>query len=237
MRKILLAGIAAAAFCGAPAFAADMPVKTPAPVPAVFNWAGLYVGGDVGYLWGSTGYVLATNGFSAQTRPRGVLGGGHVGYNWQASNWVVGVEGDFLGSDAKGSNVLAGIGTILDVEKIRSTASARLRAGYTNGSYLLYATGGAVWADFDHQRPLQATGASTTLHGWTVGAGIEAMLLANWTARLEYRYIGYDRHNFPVPSIAVGSDLLENVRSQQVLLGLSYKFGDPWGKAPVVAKY
>jgi outer membrane immunogenic protein len=238
MKKLLVATTAAATFCGASAFAADMPVKAPAVAPPVFNWTGLYVGGDIGYLWGSTDYVLATNGFSEQTSPRGVLGGGHVGYNWQSSNWVAGFEGDFLGSSAKGSNVFGG-GT-LDVEKITWTSSARLRAGYTNGAYLLYATGGAAWADLDHRRPIfvpPTTGASATLFGWTVGAGLEALISTNWTARLEYRYTEYDRHNFPVPSIASGSDLLEKVRTQQVLLGVSYKFGDPWGKSPVVAKY
>ena len=46
MKKILLASVAAAAFCGAPAFAADMPIKAPvykaAPAP-IFNWTGFYV--------------------------------------------------------------------------------------------------------------------------------------------------------------------------------------------------
>jgi hypothetical protein len=47
MKKILAAGIAAAAFYGAPAIASDMPVRAPiykaaAPAP-VFNWTGFYI--------------------------------------------------------------------------------------------------------------------------------------------------------------------------------------------------
>jgi glutamate N-acetyltransferase/amino-acid N-acetyltransferase len=48
MKKILVASIAAAALCGAPAFAADTPVKEPvykaAPAP-LLNWTGFYIGG------------------------------------------------------------------------------------------------------------------------------------------------------------------------------------------------
>jgi outer membrane immunogenic protein len=234
LRGLFVAGgVAAVALLCAPAFSADMPMKAPTPPSPVLNWTGFYVGGDIGYLWGRTDYVLATNGFTAETKPHGVLGGGHAGYNWQWSNWVTGFEGDFLESDAKGSNSIAAP----DVEKIRWTSSARLRAGYTNGSYLLYATGGAAWVDLDHQRPtnLPPTGARATLSGWTAGVGLEALISKNWSARLEYRYTDYNRHNFPTPTIATASDLLEKVRTQQILLGVSYKFD--WGKFPVVAKY
>ncbi len=50
--KAFIAGIAAAAFCGVPALAADMVVKAPkAPTP-VLGWTGCYVGGEVGYASG-----------------------------------------------------------------------------------------------------------------------------------------------------------------------------------------
>src|SRR5712691_9682918 len=57
MRKFLIAGIAVAAFCAAPAFAADMPTKGPvykaAPAP-VFNWTGFYSGAVGTYGWGDS---------------------------------------------------------------------------------------------------------------------------------------------------------------------------------------
>jgi outer membrane immunogenic protein len=50
VKNILLAGIAFVALV-APAAAADMPIKAPAPV-VVDIWSGGYVGANVGYAWG-----------------------------------------------------------------------------------------------------------------------------------------------------------------------------------------
>ena len=51
-----------------------------------------------------------------------------------------------------------------------------------------YVTGGAAFGDV---RATQAGVGSTTETnvGWTVGAGIEAAVIANWTAKLEYLYV------------------------------------------------
>jgi opacity protein-like surface antigen len=61
MKKLLVAVVATAAFCGAPALAADMPVKAP-PIAPIFNWSGFYVGGTVGYAWGSYTEFAVTAG-------------------------------------------------------------------------------------------------------------------------------------------------------------------------------
>ncbi|HXN44873.1 MAG TPA: hypothetical protein VN917_11575 [Xanthobacteraceae bacterium] len=54
-QKVLVAGIAAAAFYGAPALSADLSTREPvykvAPAPLfkpLFNWTGFYAGGNVG---------------------------------------------------------------------------------------------------------------------------------------------------------------------------------------------
>ena len=65
MKKFIVAGIAAAAFCGAPALAADMPVKAPYAAP-VFNWTGFYIGAHAGYAWGR---VTGTTNTAASTPP------------------------------------------------------------------------------------------------------------------------------------------------------------------------
>ena len=55
-RQILLASVGAIAIAGS-AFAADLPYRGPPPVylppPPIFTWSGLYIGGQVGYAWGS----------------------------------------------------------------------------------------------------------------------------------------------------------------------------------------
>ena len=54
MKKKLLAGVALGALLiGAPAMAADMPVKAPKAPPVIpYSWTGFYVGANVGYSWG-----------------------------------------------------------------------------------------------------------------------------------------------------------------------------------------
>jgi outer membrane immunogenic protein len=117
MKKLLVAGIAAAAFWGVPALAADLPTKAPVykAVPAaapMFNWSGFYVGGNIGWAWGKStgsfadpGDIAFANcgpcfapGFTSPNvdlSKSGFLGGLQSGYNWQlAPTWLVGVEGD-----------------------------------------------------------------------------------------------------------------------------------------------
>src|SRR5258706_8706826 len=108
IRSKFLAALAFAAALGAgAASAADMAgwpyTKAPAlPYHPVFNWAGFYVGGNLGGSWTNQIWTNTTrtalfgdlspgNGFSQHGS--GASGGGQVGYNWQASNFVFGLEG------------------------------------------------------------------------------------------------------------------------------------------------
>lgn len=87
-----------------------MYAKAPAPVAAVYDWTGFYIGGNVGYSWGRSndtstltngaGTVLFTNYSKANLD--GVVGGGQIGYNWQVQNWMLGLESDIQGTDEKG---------------------------------------------------------------------------------------------------------------------------------------
>jgi outer membrane immunogenic protein len=123
-KSILLAAVFSLAASGL-AFAADIGVKGPAPVPPapVYNWTGFYVGGNVGVSLGTfkTDFNVAPGSFEALTTTRGLIGGtipgfggtdtlypggfvggGQIGFNWQFSPlWVVGVEADFQGADEK----------------------------------------------------------------------------------------------------------------------------------------
>ena len=65
MKKLLLAGIAVAAFCGVPALAADMAFKAPPPPAPAFSWAGFYLGIN-------GGYSLANDPFSQTLSEAGV---------------------------------------------------------------------------------------------------------------------------------------------------------------------
>ncbi|HXN88166.1 MAG TPA: porin family protein, partial [Methylocella sp.] len=92
-RKFLLASVGAIALTGSAAFAADLPSRAPPPVylppPPIFTWTGIYIGGQVGYAWGTGANRF--DGFiddvfvdtSLGGNPNGVIGGGHVGFNYQ----------------------------------------------------------------------------------------------------------------------------------------------------------
>jgi outer membrane immunogenic protein len=172
MKRLLVAGIAAAAFCGAPALAADMAVKAPPPpVAAPYNWGGFYVGGNVGGEWGSDkdpAFVSPNAYFGAANlalidallpvnlHQSGVTGGLQLGYNLQMSNFVVGVEGDFsaLGGNAQRNNVFSQFGAgptgafLSDSSRANWFSSLRVRGGYAADRALFYATGGIAFSNW-----------------------------------------------------------------------------------------
>src|SRR5258708_24649882 len=82
-------------FAASVAAAADLPhpsyYTATAPLSA-YSWTGPYVGGNLGYEWGTTS--------NNPTRPTGFAGGVEGGYNWQAGQFVFGGEADLQVSDA-----------------------------------------------------------------------------------------------------------------------------------------
>jgi outer membrane immunogenic protein len=127
MRPLLIAVAAAASTIAFTqiASAADMPTKAPAYAPPpstpVYSWTGFYVGGNVGYGWGSRTVNFTPNdlnvfasscgGSFGSTCPppasfdiNGALGGLQAGYNWPFNqNWLAGIETDFNWSRIKGT--------------------------------------------------------------------------------------------------------------------------------------
>jgi len=276
MKKLLVAGIAAAAFCGAPALAADLPTKAPArayvaPAP-VFTWTGFYVGGNIGGHWGSDkissstdplGWTPAGAAFIDSNSPAtlnsdGVIGGVQAGYNWQAGSGVFGIETDanWLGGSSSRTWVSSGVATPAPGDFMHNTSQAdflftlRPRLGVTMDRALLYVTGGYAYgtvktsdtfSSFGGTTPA-STSSTTGRSGWTVGGGLEYAYGNNWSAKIEYLYVDLGSFNSSIPSCAgcaVGSDITVNHKYTDniVRVGLNYKFGDPWGKAPVVTKY
>ena len=65
--------------------------------------------------------------------------------------------------------------------------------------------------------------------GWTVGAGVEAALWSNWTAKLEYLYIDFGTVNDALIGIAPITPIVTSSRvtDQIVRVGLNYRFGGP----------
>ena len=92
MKQYLLATAAAVALTGAVsggASAADLPLKARPSVPSVVaapvgSWAGLYVGGHMGWGWGDTDIRETSGGhkINGPSEPDGLFGGAQVGYNF-----------------------------------------------------------------------------------------------------------------------------------------------------------
>lgn len=216
LRKVLLASAGVIALASQ-AFAADLPSRAPPPVYVppvpIFTWTGVYLGGQIGYAWGTqranvfapeltaVGGVLVApgsqvfNSYSAE----GVIGGAHVGYLYQVNQWVLGIEGSVDGTSISKTfvpgtvlypGVFANPFGLTYTTSVPIEGSIRGRIGVAWDRVLLYATGGVAFAGVNASinSPFGSVSASTTRVGWTVGGGAEYAVTNNWSVYAEYRY-------------------------------------------------
>jgi outer membrane immunogenic protein len=247
MKKLFVAGIAAAALlCGAPAIAADIPVKAPAykAVAPAFNWTGCYAGIEGGGAWGRSvqtfqDAVPALIGLTlVDLHPNGVILGGTVGCNYQTSNWVWGVENDLSWTNLKKNptSLLPPFNpAVLMGVKTSWLDTLRGRLGYAVDKSLWYVTGGLAFTDIKATEAGVVSESHTkTRTGWTVGAGVEwALADSRWSVKVEYLYVDFNKKFY---DFALDADRDVNLREHIARVGLNYKFGDV-GKGPVYAKY
>ncbi|MCC8943596.1 porin family protein [Bradyrhizobium sp. Arg62] len=231
------AAIAASLMMGGYAAAADLSAapayKAPAPVAAVYNWTGFYVGGNAGYGWGNQDpLVLFSNRFDrAGFDISGGMIGGTFGGQIQQGYVVLGLEGDLDWANIKGSSVVtpsilgAGLGATLNTSSsITALGTVRARLGIAMNNVLLYATGGAAF--------VKSTASASTVAGvpcgtagvlpdcagssWrpgiAAGLGVEYGFTPNWSVKAEYLYT-------KVVGTGVSSDDLNIVRG-----GVNYRF-------------
>ena len=175
--------------------AADFPYGTRAPYTVsqplnAYSWAGPYLGGNLGYNWGSVD--------NNPTKPSGLEGGVTAGYNWPSGGpWVFGVEGDIEATGAsdtfapwKFSNPWFG--------------TLRGRAGYALNNVLFYGTGGLAFGELRGET--FGLSESHTNAGWTLGLGAEVGLAPNWSAKIEYLFVDLSDSNFTtITGISNGS--------------------------------
>ena len=251
MKKLLVAGIAAAALSSVPALAAP---------PSPFNWSGFYVGGNVGYSWGHTSIDYSQSGAGAggygtgqctaacslpfKVDPNSFVGGLQLGYNFQGGMWVWGVVADLQGPKLSDSTnfTFSGFFDRLGLKEDRDYfGTVRGRLGLTPTSannWLFYATGGLAYGGFKHTvfqffnagvaSISQTTTDSQTEIGWTVGGGAEIALPQNWSLGAEYLYMdfGSDTVNALTPHTHGASSTTFRDTSQVVHVTLNYKFGN-----------
>eukprot|EP00913_Durusdinium_trenchii_P021371 g20084.t1 len=181
MKGLFVLAASVALTASSAAFAADAVEQIPTAPVAVetmpaFTWSGPYIGVHTGYGWGD-GEIegVGSDDFD------GWRLGGFVGYNWQFSNgFVAGIEGD-VNYDWNDNDYGGGV----EAESGFS-GSVRGRVGYAFDRALLYAAGG--WTATNVSLDTPAGDDDDTLHGWTIGAGVDYAFTDNMFGRLEYRY-------------------------------------------------
>ena len=130
-----------------------------------------------------------------------------AGYDIQRGNWVVGAVGEF-GKTRITDFVSAFSTTPASYTLSRSVkweGSARLRAGYSIGGGLFYATGGAGYVRLNHGfTTTNGANQFTTLvddrdrPGFIVGGGVEYRISGPFTIGLEYTYHNYKDKDYKV---------------------------------------
>jgi outer membrane immunogenic protein len=222
-RTLLFVSTAISAFAASSAFAADLPARAPAEYAPVIaplpTWTGFYIGGNVGYGWGD-GKI---NGVGRTGDVEGVIGGGQVGYNWQFGQFVFGVEGDFQGSDQNRTDVFRVGRTRVSVhQELPWLATLRGRIGWAPGPWLIYATGGAAWANYKVTASALGLTASSedTKTAWTIGGGVEWMFLPKWSTKVEYLYVDTGDTHLNIGGFAVAARAHDNI----VRVGVNYHF-------------
>ena len=237
MRTLSFATAAAVGslFISFAAQAADLPArppeyKAPVIVPAsAFNWSGFYIGANIGAGWARAD-ISGSNGSSLGTNTDATfIGGGQMGYNWQINNWVIGIEGSFNGIAGNGKtspNVVVGANTYNGSADATWTATLAARLGYAFDNVLIYGKGGGGWVGWDGTVNWVNNGTSingsNSQGGWMAGVGMEFAFARNWTAKIEYNYLGVNGQT--LGTINGVSWQVDSPRVQTVVLGVNYLF-------------
>lgn len=244
MKKILMATVALTAFSlTAPASAADlgsrMYTKAPAPMAAIYNWSGLYVGANAG--WGSSrncwqvlvALTVPLNSPEGCHDADGGTFGAQVGYRWQSSAWVFGVEAQGNWADFEGSNVSTELGIIINQTEIDALGLFTGQIGYAWNNVLLYVKGGAAVARYEFTGTSTTTGlvadtGKDTQWGAVLGVGLEYGFAPNWSVGVEYAHIFMADRDYagvnPPTNLVIRTDTVDG-DIDLVTLRVNYRFG------------
>jgi outer membrane immunogenic protein len=234
MRRTL-AFLCATFALGGTVLAADLPPAAPARAPAayvpvaapVYNWTGFYIGGNVGAGFANSSWTDFFGGSNDTFSRDGFIGGGQVGANVQFDALVLGIEGDFDWTGLKGSGQDSFGNTINTNTQWTSTVTGRVGAAFDR--LLVYTKGGVAFAhDNDSLSDVFGGSASSdfTRTGWTAGAGLEYAFAPNWTARVEYDYLGFGNETVNLPTTAFPTYTSNaSLNVQEVKAGINFKFG------------
>jgi outer membrane immunogenic protein len=247
LRRALCAVALTSSLVGMPVVAMSADMSAPPPlykappayVAPAFSWTGFYIGANLGAGWNHGNLNDSFGLFSGGANNNATfLGGGQVGANYQIQNFVLGVEGDF---DWFANNNNSGNGTTIDGSTAISgsnngrwltTLTGRL--GIAVDRMLFYGKGGSAWVGSNNLTLVDVpTGAAVSFSnnntntGWVAGGGVEWAFAPNWTAKVEYDYVGLNNYSLTVPAgFTLAGDVFStsNRNVQMLTVGINYLF-------------
>jgi opacity protein-like surface antigen len=210
----LLAGVAVLSVVSG-AQAADLLVNSPAPSygggfsSSSGGWDGVYVGGFLGYGWGTATDDLVNYD---DIEVDGFLVGATAGVNATVGgNFVLGAAGDIAWSG------IGGYTAPVDFD-INWVGSVRGRAGYDAGAFMPYVTAGLAFASATASQEGQD---NSQMHfGWTAGAGVEVAVVDNVSLDLQYRYSDYGTADYN----DLASNATFDLNTHALTAGVNFKF-------------
>jgi len=232
--------------------AADMALKAPPPVPVpVYSWTGCYVGGNIGGGWdnistertGQVGIAFPAQYFGSDSGSA-FVGGAQVGCDYQVRSWVLGIQGQGDWGKINSSHVIPPYPTYSYNTTMNDFATLTGRVGYTVVSQtLLYVKAGVVCKS-DHLDvtipaiPFLSATADVNITGWTVGGGLEWMILPYLSFFVEYSFMDFGTQSvtFTTAPGAVGAgDIINHSQNvSTVLAGFNLRC---CAGVPILAKY
>jgi outer membrane immunogenic protein len=227
-----------------PALAADLPVApaynppTQMP-PAIYNWTGFYLGGNVGAgllsenMTPTNPAAPPTPGVPLHPSVVGLVGGAQAGFDYQFSSIVIGAQASLSDSYIKGQNTQNNTDGLTQ-ERMTSEptwfASVTGRVGFAADTLLFYVKGGGAWMHINHVQDILTGGTTTATQsisdnrsGFVAGVGLEYALTQNLSALFEYDFydFGTETQNFVSTPLSIRSNL------HTLTVGLNYRFN--WG--------
>jgi len=187
------------------ALSADLAVKAP-PEPT-YQWAGCYVGGNIGagasgsnfgstvdpgsYLGAGDAATVSGSG-GGSYNAYGLVGGGQAGCNWQHGTLVLGLEGDFDTFHSNpnfnnNTNTLAS-GAAFSVAQSLTTnflATVRPRIGIAADRNFAYITAGAAFTSVSYTETYSDTNPAP---GPGAGSASASKALVGWSAGAGWEY-------------------------------------------------
>lgn len=187
---------------GPGAIAADMSLKAKPFAPSAPSWSGIYFGGQAGYSAATASHThTSTSGFveDFSFHPESFIGGAHAGVQGQWSYWVLGIEGSFNWTHLHEVRVSVLRPPSFKTFELDDIGSVVGKAGIAANEWLIYAKGGWAYANIrtEGTNPVNGSIAAPRQwqNGWTVGAGADYLLAANWVLGGDFNYyrFGFDR--------------------------------------------